>query len=259
MGRVKAKASLWKPQQKILEAAGLWAFVKDSHQFPQPDQQIVVSFIKTMDNVASLTGMVNLRTVYIKNKDVSQWLKIPGTSDAVKVTSPLNKPWIEYFHGGLTAWNGAVWDLEKALNPYSELLNFVNFHFVFEERPTQMTMEMLQMSIASWNGKRMDWAKVVEDQLLKQLWIDPQEVPSNPLVQKYLTIVCKGIIGTGNTSTIEKGPTDPIILVSQEGSLGVDGQTVPIATTPIKKRSQPQSRPKQPVKKIEENFYLLRR
>jgi hypothetical protein len=33
---------------------------------------------------------------------------------------------------------------------------------------------MLQMSIASWNGKMMDWAKVVEDQLLKQLWIDPQ-------------------------------------------------------------------------------------
>jgi hypothetical protein len=79
------------------------------------------------------------------------------------------------------------------------------------------------MSIASWNGKRMDWAKVVEDQLLKQLWIDPQEVLSNPFVQKYLTIVCKGIIGAGNTSTIEKGPTDPIILVSQEGSSGVDG------------------------------------
>jgi hypothetical protein len=174
MGRVKAKASLWKPQQKILEAAGLWAFVKDSHQFPQPDQQIVVSFIKTMDNVASLTGMVNLRIVHIKNKDMSQWLKIPGTLDVVKVTNPLNKPWTKYFHGGLTAWNGAVWDLEKALNPYSEWLNFVNFHFLFEERPTQMTMEMLQMSIASWNGKMMDWAKVVEDQLLKQLWIDPQ-------------------------------------------------------------------------------------
>jgi hypothetical protein len=56
MGRVKAKASLWKPQHKILEAAGLWAFVKDSDQFLQPDQQIVVSFIKTMDNVVSLTG-----------------------------------------------------------------------------------------------------------------------------------------------------------------------------------------------------------
>jgi hypothetical protein len=107
-----------------------------------------------------------------------------------------------------------VWDLEKALNPYSEWLNFMNFHFLFEERPIQITMEMLQMSIASWNGERMDWAKIVEDQLLKQLWSDPQEVPSNPLVQKYLTIVCKGIIGVGNTSTIEKGPTDPIILVS---------------------------------------------
>jgi hypothetical protein len=249
MGRIKAKASLWKPHQKILEAAGLWAFIKDSHQFPQPDQQIVVSFIKTMDNVASLTGMVNLRTVHIKNKDVSQWLKIPGTSDATKVTSPLNKPWTEYFHGGLTAWNGAVWDLEKALSPYSEWLNFVNFHFLFEEHPTHMTMEMLQMSIASWNGKRMDWAKVVEDQLLKQLWMDLQEVPSNPLVQKYLTIVCKGIIGAGNTSTIEKGPTDPIIMVSQEGSSGVDGQTVPVAATLIKKRSQPQSRPKQLVKR----------
>jgi hypothetical protein len=190
-----------------------------------------------MDNVASLTGMVNLRTIHIKNKDVSQWLKIPGTLDATKMTSPLNKPWTEYFHGGLTAWNGAVWDLEKALNPYSEWLNFVNFHFLFEERPTHMTMEMLQMSIASWNGKRMDWAKVVEDQLLKQLWMDPQEVPSNPLVQKYLTIVYKGIIGAGNTSTIEKGPTDPIIMVSQEGSSGVDGQTVPVAAMPIKKRS----------------------
>jgi hypothetical protein len=110
------------------------------------------------------------------------------------------------------------------------------------------------MSIASWNGKRMDWAKVVEDQLLKQLWIDPQEVPSNPLVQKYLTIVCKEIIGAGNTSTIEKGPTDPIIMVSQEGSSGVDGQTAPVAATLIKKRPQPQSRLKQPVKRNRRNF-----
>jgi hypothetical protein len=130
----------------------------------------------------------------------------------------------------------------------------VNFHFLFEECPTQMTMEMLQMSIASWNGKMMDWAKVVEDQLLKQLWIDPQEVPSNPLVQKYLIIVCKGIIGAGNTSIIEKGPIDPIILVSQEGSSGVEGQIAPIAATPIRKRSQPQSRPKQPVKRNRRNF-----
>jgi hypothetical protein len=37
MGRVKAKASLWKPQQKTLEVAGLWAFIKDSNQFPHPD------------------------------------------------------------------------------------------------------------------------------------------------------------------------------------------------------------------------------
>jgi hypothetical protein len=185
---------------------------------------------------------------------VSQWLKILGTSDAVKVTGLFNKPWTEYFHGGLTTWNGAVWDLEKALNPYSEWLNFVNFHFLFEERPIQMTMEMLQMSTASWNGKRMDWAKVVEDQLLKQLWIDPQEVPSNPLIQKYLNILCKGIIGVGNTSIIEKGPTNPIILVSQEGSSRVDGQTTPIAATPIKKRSQPQSRPKQPMKRNRRNF-----
>jgi hypothetical protein len=124
-----------------------------------------------------------------------------------------------------------VWDLEKAQNLYNEWLNFVNFHFLFEEHPTHMTMEMLQMSIVSWNGKRMDWAKVVEDQLLKQLWMDPQEVPSNPLVQKYLTIVCKGIIGAGNTSTIEKGQTDPIIMVSQEGSSGVDGQTVPVVAS----------------------------
>jgi hypothetical protein len=78
--------------------------------------------------------------------------------------------------------------------------------------------------------------------------------PSNPLVQKYLTIVCKGIIGVGNTSTIEKDPTDPIIMVSQEGSSGVDGQTVPVAAMPIKKRSQPQSRPKQLVKRNRRKF-----
>ena len=40
--------------------------------------------MKTMDNVASLMGMVNLQTLHIKNKDVSQWLKILGATDAVK-------------------------------------------------------------------------------------------------------------------------------------------------------------------------------
>jgi hypothetical protein len=31
------KANLWKLQQKTLEAARLWAFIKDSNQFPHPD------------------------------------------------------------------------------------------------------------------------------------------------------------------------------------------------------------------------------
>jgi hypothetical protein len=44
------------------------------------------------------------------------------------------------------------------------------------------------MSIASWNGERMDWAKVIEENLLKQLWSQPLEVPANQLVQKYMTI-----------------------------------------------------------------------
>jgi hypothetical protein len=103
------------------------------------------------------------------------------------------------------------------------------------------------MSIASWDGERVDWAKVVEENMLKQLWINPQEIPTNPLVQKYLIIVCRGILGASNTSTIEKGPShpkNPEIMVSQEGSSGVDGGPVPIVAVGQKKRSQPQSRPK---------------
>jgi hypothetical protein len=37
MGQAKVKASLWKPQQKTLEAAGLWAFIKNNNQFPHPN------------------------------------------------------------------------------------------------------------------------------------------------------------------------------------------------------------------------------
>ena len=136
MGRAKAKASLWKPQQKTLEAAGLWAFIKDSNQFPYPDQQAVISFIKTLDNVTSLTSMVNLRTLHIKNKDVSQWLKIPGTSEAMKKVGFPDKPWKEVFQDGIAAWDGRMWDLVKAIAPYDEWLNFVNYYFLFEDHPT---------------------------------------------------------------------------------------------------------------------------
>jgi hypothetical protein len=188
MGRVKAKASFWKLQQKTLEAAGLWAFFKDSNQFPHPNQQIVISFIKTMDNAASLTGMVNLKTTHIKNQDVSHWLKVPRAKDVASNASYPDRPWRENFQDGITAWDIKMWDLEKAIAPYDEWLNFVNFHFLFEDHPTKMTMDMVVMSIASWNGERMDWAKVIEENLLKQLWIQPQEVPANQLVQKYLTI-----------------------------------------------------------------------
>jgi hypothetical protein len=103
MGRVKAKASLWKLQQKTLETAGLWAFIKDSNQFLHPDQQIVVSFIKTMDNAASLTCMVNLKTTHIKNQDVSRWLKVPGAKDVAGKAGNPNKPWREVFQDGITA------------------------------------------------------------------------------------------------------------------------------------------------------------
>jgi hypothetical protein len=49
-----------------------------------------------------------------------------------------------------------MWDLEKAIAPYDDWLNFVNFHFLFKDHPTKMTMDMVVMSIASWNGERMD-------------------------------------------------------------------------------------------------------
>jgi hypothetical protein len=134
-----------------------------------------------MDNSASLTGMVNLKTTHIKNKDVSQWLKVPGAKDVAGKAGYINKPWREVFQDGILAWDGKMWDLEKAIAPYDEWLNFVNFHFLFEDHPTKMTMDMVVMSIASWNGERMDWAKVIEENLLKQLWSQSQEVPANHL------------------------------------------------------------------------------
>jgi hypothetical protein len=81
----------------MLETAGLWAFIKDSNQFPHPNQQIVVSFKKTMDNAASLTGMVNLKTTHIKNQDVSRWLKVPGAKDVAGKAGYPNRPWREVF------------------------------------------------------------------------------------------------------------------------------------------------------------------
>jgi hypothetical protein len=53
-----------------------------------------------MDNAASLIGMVNLKTTYIKNKDVSQWLKVPGAKDVAGKVGYSNKPWREVFQDG---------------------------------------------------------------------------------------------------------------------------------------------------------------
>jgi hypothetical protein len=89
---------------------------------------------------------------------------------------------------------------------------------------------------------------VIEENLLKQLWIQPQEVPTNQLVQKYLTIVCRGIREAKDTSTIEKEPMMqgiPEAMVNQEGP----SEAIKIATpSVVKKRPPPQSRPKQTVK-----------
>jgi hypothetical protein len=46
--------------------------------------------------------------------------------------------------------------LEKAIAPYDDWLNFVNFYFLFEDHPTKMTMDMVVMAIASWSRERMD-------------------------------------------------------------------------------------------------------
>jgi hypothetical protein len=81
-------------------------------------------------------------------------LKVPGAKDVAGKAGYPNKPWREVFQDGITAWDGKMWDLEKAI-------------------ATKMTMDMVVMSIASWNGERMDWAKVIEENLLKQLWIQP--------------------------------------------------------------------------------------
>jgi hypothetical protein len=53
----------------------------------------VVLFIKTMDKSTNLTSIVNLKTIHIKNKYVSQWLKVLGTKDAVKKIANPNRPW----------------------------------------------------------------------------------------------------------------------------------------------------------------------
>ena len=100
-------------------------------------------------------------------------MKIPGASEAGKKVGSSKKPWKEVFQDGLTAWDGKTWDLEKAIAPFDEWLNFVNYDFLFEDHPTRMTMEMVQMSIANWDGEQVDWAKVVEENILKQLWSNP--------------------------------------------------------------------------------------
>jgi hypothetical protein len=90
---------------------------------------------------------------------------------------------------------------------------------------------------------------VIEENLLKQMWIQPQEVPANQLVQKYLTIVCRGIREAGDTSTMEKEPImqgNPEAMVNQEGPYEVTKIATPSV---VKKRPPPQSRPKQIVKR----------
>ena len=227
-----------------MEAARIWAFIKDNNQFLYLDQQIVVSFLKTMDNVANLIGMVNLKITHIKNKDVSQWLKVPRAKDVAGKASYPNKPWKEVFQNGIIAWDKKMWNLEKTIAPYDEWLNFVNFHFLFEDHPTKKTMDMVVMSIASWNRERMDWAKVIEDNLLKLLWNQSQEVLANQLVQKYLSIIYSGFEEARDTSTMEKEPIIQGILeamVNQEGPSGATQATTPLVA---KKRPPPQSRPK---------------
>ena len=108
----------------------------------------------------------------------------------------------------------------------------------------------------------MDWVKVVEENMLKQLWINPHKIPTNSFVQKYFTIVCRGILGADNTSTIEQEKSrleTPEVVGSHEGSSGVVGGMVPTAVAGQRKRSQPQSRPKQMVKRNRRKFYLLRK
>jgi hypothetical protein len=90
---------------------------------------------------------------------------------------------------------------------------------------------------------------VIEENLLKQLWSQSQEVPANQLVQKYLTIVCRGIQEARDTSTIEKesfSQGNPATAVNQEGPSGATQASTP---TVVKKRPPPQSRPKQTVKR----------
>jgi hypothetical protein len=90
---------------------------------------------------------------------------------------------------------------------------------------------------------------VIEENLLKQLWSQPQEVPANQLVQKYLTIVCRGIQESGDTSTMEKESIIqgiPEAMVNQEGPSGAMQASTP---TVVKKRPPSQSRLKQTVQR----------
>lgn len=127
------------------------------------------------------------------NADISRVLHIPEMSDGLHPSARKKltvNDLTTIFKGGMAAQDGTFSRVDRAHLPWRGWFIFINKIFSFEQSVQSLSYELLVMEVAASKGVRLDWARIVDKNLIRILWKEPGQLSENREMRTYLYMSC---------------------------------------------------------------------
>ena len=204
----------WKNNRTKLEKAGMFdhfCWLQDATRTAYSDQ--VLQFITTYDSDTA-TAMVDGRTIDCGLDTIARLLWLPKEGMTLDSMPALTKKQYENIFEGEIVRSPRGCPLNKAKHHWRPWLRFVNDYLVFRPQKDMMTQKIIMAAVYTWEGKQINWARVVQEKMGEEIRIRHQGPPRTLELFSafYITVLCKAPptlkeVCTPSTSTPSPSPS----------------------------------------------------
>ena len=159
----------WKVNQERLEKAGIFNFlcwIQSETRAAYVER--VTRFIQSY-NPNTETAQVRGQMIDFSVKAVGRQLKLPVDGLLLEDLPGLSKKQHEEMFEGEFPRTPRGCHLEKTKHHWKAWLKFVNDYLVFRPQTDMITQQIIVVAVNTWNGKRVNWARIVQQKTLEEI------------------------------------------------------------------------------------------
>ena len=160
---------VWKANQVKLKTAGVFNFLCWVQMVTRVAfTDWVAQVLETYSEEAG-TAKVNGRVIEFSAQTIGRFLKLPADGVTEGQLHKISKKQHDNIFEGEYPRNTKMWPIEKARQHWRPWFKFINTYLLFRPHMDTMAQRHVVAATQTWEGRRTNWAKIVQQEMRAEL------------------------------------------------------------------------------------------